>query len=407
MMSSSPPFYVIACGGTGGHLFPGIAVGERLIEAGARVALVVSRKEVDKRAVSAVRGMEVWTLEEASPSRGSPVRFVRSAAGFITSFCDLRRRFKAEKPLAILAMGSFTSAAPVVAGRWMGGKVFLHEANAIPGRATRWLVPLANEVFVYFPGAADLLRGKTARVVGMPVRPQFEPLDPGSCRISFGLLPGRPVLLVMGGSQGAHALNRLMREAIPSLVKRFPELQYLHLSGTEDLTVVAEAYRAAGAKAVTRPFLTEMEWALGAADVALSRAGGSSLAELAAMGVPSILIPYPHASDDHQRANALAFSRSGAAILLDQADATPELLGDRLQALIGSGSMREPMRKALGPWHYAGAADAVARALLDLSDPTWRASASAVFKNAIRGEADGAAFGLSAEEVQPRLGRFE
>lgn len=406
-MSIRAPLFVIACGGTGGHLFPGIAVGERLVEAGARVVLVVSGKEVDQRAVGSARDMEVWTLEGALASRGSFSRFVRSATGFVCSFRDLRRRFKAENPLAVLAMGGFTSAAPAVAGRWMGARVFLHEANAIPGRATRWLAALADEVFVFFPEAANLLRRRTARVVGMPVRPQFQPLDSGSCRISFGLAPGRPVLLVVGGSQGARPLNRLMREALPCLIKKFPELQYLHLTGSEDLKDMTEGYRAHGAKAVTRPFLTEMEWALGAAEVALSRAGGSSLAEFAAMALPSVLVPYPHAADDHQRANALAFSRSGAGVLLDQSDATPESLSGHLQALLGSESTRANMRKALQQWHRAGAADAVARRLLDLSDPAWRASASVGFEPAFRGSADGAAFGLGAPGVQRGPGRFE
>ncbi len=373
-MGAGAPFYVIACGGTGGHLFPGIAVGEKLVEAGARVALVVSGKEVDQRAVGAVQNMEIWTLGEASASRGSLARFLRSTAGFISSFRDLRRRFMEQKPLAVLAMGGFTSAAPVAAGRWVGARVFLHEANAIPGRGTRWLSSLADEVFLFFPEAADLLPGKPVRIAGMPVRPQFEPLDPGSCRISFGLAPAKPVLLVVGGSQGARGLNQLMRTALPFLVKKFPELQYVHLSGAEDLAGVVETYRALGAKAVTRPFLTEMEWAMGAADVALSRAGGSSLAELAAMRLPSILLPYPHAADDHQRANALAFSRSGAAILMDQAEATPELLAEHLQALIGPAALGEKMKESLEHWHRADAADTVARVLLELSDPLWRAS---------------------------------
>ncbi len=370
------PLYFIACGGTGGHLFPGIAVAEKLSEAGARVVLGVSAKDVDRRAITSANGPEVWTLERALPSRGSLGRFARSVATCVISVRDLRRSFLKERPVAVLGMGGFTSAAPVLAGRLAGAKILLHEANAIPGRATRWLSLLAEKVYVFFPEAAGRIRRSLVEVIGMPVRPQFEPMDKGACKISFGLSPAKPVLLIVGGSQGARALNELMRESLPRLVTRFPDLQYLHLTGEADLRSVAEDYRAYGAKAVTRPFLTEMEWAMGAADVSLSRAGGSSLAEFAAMRLPSILVPYPHAADDHQRANVLAFSRGGAAVPLDPSRANPETLLKSLATLLEVESVRVAMKQALEAWHYPRAAEVLAQAMLDMSDPAWRSLSS-------------------------------
>lgn len=397
MMRLAPPFYLIACGGTGGHLFPGIAVAERLVNAGARVALVVSSKTVDQEAVKAVRHMEVWTLQSATGSHGSVMRFLGGLKGLVGSVRELRERMGGDKPLAVLGMGGFTSAAPVLCGKMRRSRVFLHEANAVPGRATRWLGRMADEVLLYFPEAVERLGGVRTRVVGMPVRSQFEAADAGACRISFGLDPDRPVLLVMGGSQGAKSINELVERALPGLQKRFATLQYLHLTGPTDFERMSAVYRKMGVRAVVRPFLTEMEWALGAAEVALSRAGGSSLAEFAAMSVPSILVPYPHASDDHQRANAEAFRRTGAALVLEAEGAGTEALERMLGSVLEDAETAHRMRAALGRWHQAGATEKVAELLLELADPAWKEKAALEASGVWGGEADGGAFELPSK----------
>ena len=370
-MSAAPPFYLIACGGTGGHLFPGIAVGEQLAARGARVALVVSSKQVDQDAVRTVRDMEVWTLHGAQGTHGSLGRLLAGVRGWMQSMTELRSHLKADRPLAVLAMGGFTSAAPVVVGRLRGARVVLHEANAIPGRATRWLSRMAHEALVFFPAAAERLSGVPTRVVGMPVRSQFEPGDAGSCRVLFGLDPVRPTVLIMGGSQGARAINELFIQSLPFVAKRLPLLQFIHLAGPADASKSAEACKAAGVKAVVKPFLTEMEWALGAADLVVSRSGASSLAEFAAMQLPAVLIPLPNSADDHQRANAEAFRSTGAAVVLEQASATPEVLVDRLATLLDSPASRQRMRSALAGWHQESATQRVCDALLKLADPEW------------------------------------
>lgn len=362
MTTSDPaPLIAIACGGTGGHLFPGIAVGEELLRRNCSVMLLISPKEVDQQAVKSAVGMEVRTLPAVGLS-GNLIRFLK---GYWRSYREARRLYANRRPDAVLAMGGFTSAAPVLAGKHLGAKTFLHESNSIPGRANRWLAHVVNEAFVYFHAASGMLSLQRIRTVGMPVRSQFlEPLDPAAARMALGLQPDKPVLLVMGGSQGAHRINEFAIAALPLLRQRWQDLQFIHLTGADDLTRVQQVYSAAGARAVVRPFLTEMDLAMGAATAAVSRAGASSLAELAALRLPAVLIPYPHAADNHQYYNALAFVEGGAARMVEQDSATPDRLATMLADLLASGPARPQMQDALARWHTPRAAEDIASGIL-------------------------------------------
>src|SRR5436190_7469857 len=317
------PLVAGACGGTGGHWFPGIAVGEELMRRGCEILLLVSEKEIDEQAVKSAYGMRVVALPAVGLQRGRLGKFVR---GFAKSFVAVRRVFAERPPRAVVGMGGFACAPPILAGKLFGATTSLHESNSVPGKANRLLAPLVDRVFVGFPQACARLHNRNVLVTGTPVRPQFQPTAPGPCRLALGLEPNRPVLLVMGGSQGAAAVNKLIFEALPELRRAVPDLQYLHLTGPNDEANARAQYATQKAKAAVHTFLTEMELALGAASLVVSRAGASSLAELAAMQVPSILIPYPTAADNYQFYNAHAFASAGAAARLDQADATGEKL---------------------------------------------------------------------------------
>jgi UDP-N-acetylglucosamine--N-acetylmuramyl-(pentapeptide) pyrophosphoryl-undecaprenol N-acetylglucosamine transferase len=362
---SPKPLIAIACGGTGGHLVPGVAVGEQLLLRGCDVTLLVSPKEVDQHAVTSALGMKVATLPAVGMTRGKLLQF---AAGFWNSYRAAKQLFRERPPQAVLAMGGFTSAPPVLAGRACGATTFLHESNTIPGKANRWLAHFVNQAFVGFPTAAGRLHHTNILCTGTPVRPQFQPAQPVSCRMALGLAPERPVLLVMGGSQGASGINDLVLQAVPALLKASPDLQFLHLTGPSDVTKVQSGYDALKAKAVVRPFLTEMELALGAANVAVSRAGGSSLAELAAMRLPSVLIPYPTAADNHQLHNANAYVETGAALLLEQKSATGEDLASLILRLLTDNPAHAAMAKALEDWHNASAAELIAERMMALTD---------------------------------------
>jgi UDP-N-acetylglucosamine--N-acetylmuramyl-(pentapeptide) pyrophosphoryl-undecaprenol N-acetylglucosamine transferase len=382
------PFVAIACGGTGGHLFPGIAVGEELLRRDCDVALLISPKDVDQQAVKSAHGMQVMTL----PAVGLSGNFFKFARGFWKSYREAKNFFAKRQPDAVLAMGGFTSAAPTLAGKHLGAKTFLHESNSIPGRANRWLAHVVDQAFVYFHQASGMLAMQEIDTVGMPVRSQFlDEVDAGAARMSLGLDANKPTLLVMGGSQGASGINDLLIRTIPLITERLPDFQFLHLTGPNDVEKVQAAYAAAKRKAIARPFLSEMELALGAATVAISRSGASSLAELAAMRVPAILIPYPHAADDHQYYNALGFVEAGAARMIDQSDATPETLVNQILELATNQKIRSEVQSALAKWHTPNAAEKIAEKIL-----------AALAPKLVAAEA-----GKRLEEPNPRQGGYD
>ena len=363
-MSMNPPAkrVAIACGGTGGHLFPGLAVGDALVARGCEGTLLVSPKEVDQTAVKSAYGMEVESLPMVALSGNLP----RFAACFWSSLGQCRKLFRDKPPDAVLAMGGFTSAPPVIAGKLIGARIFLHEANAIPGRAVKLLAPLADEVFVQFPAAMPRVLSTNIRATGLPVRSALEPIEKADARTALGLADDRPVLLVMGGSQGAQSINQALIDSLPHLAKAVPGLQFIHLTGSGSVEPVRQAYEALGLSAVVRPFLTEMEYALGAADLALSRSGASSLAEFSAMELPAILIPYPTAVDDHQRLNARSFVDIGAARCFHQKQLTPNLLVSQLSELFGSPAKLEVMAGAMKQWKAAQATEEVVQRMFEV-----------------------------------------
>ena len=365
-MSSLPqnPFRAaIACGGTGGHFFPGVAVAEQLVRRGCDPTLLVSTKEVDRQVVQEIPSLEVVSLPAVGLMRGGELAFIR---GFIRSYRAVKRLFKARPAQAVLAMGGFTSAPTILAGKRAGARTFLHESNAVPGRANRWLSRLVDGAFVGYPVAAGRLRQRHVVVTGTPVRSCFQARRAADCRAQLGLNPERPVLLVMGGSQGARGINELVMQSLPQLAGRGPEWQWIHLTGPSDAHKVSRAYAAVQLKAAVHPFLAAMDVVLAAATAAVCRAGASSLAELAAMRVPAVLVPYPAAADNHQFHNARALEATGAAYLLEERSATPEILVQLLSVLVEKRALYEKMQGALAQWHTAQAAEEIAKAMLVL-----------------------------------------
>lgn len=352
------PGVVIACGGTGGHLFPGIAVAQAMMERGCGVCLLISEKEVDRQAAGTVSGMKIATLPAVGLTRGRRIAF---AAGFARSFFRSRALFREFRPGIALAMGGFTSAPPILAARRFGAGVFLHESNSIAGRANRMLSRFVRESFIGLPSAAGTLRGKVT-VTGTPVRPEFFGLNAARCRSALGFDPARPVVLVMGGSQGAEGINRMVAQMLPRFSSR--PYQWLHLAGAVDGAFLRASYEKAGVSAQVHDFMSRMDLALGAATVAVSRSGASSLAELAAACVPSVLIPFPKAVDNHQYFNAAAYWETGAAMLMEQCRTTTETLAGALERLLSDDSERERMRENLKRWQAPGAAETIAEAML-------------------------------------------
>lgn len=346
----------IACGGTGGHLFPGIAVAEELRRRGHGAFVLVSDKPVDGRVLAGYPDLEAVRLEAVGWTgfNGSMFKFL---IGLFSSYWRVRREFRRRKVGAVLGMGGFTSGPPVLAAVHMGLPVLLHESNAIPGKVTRWLSRRAGTVLLGLEECAGQLKGVRCVVTGTPVRSRLRRVDRVEARKKLGLDPDRPVLAVVGGSQGAVGLNRAVTAALGLVPEITREWQVVHLTGARDADEVRRAYQARGIRAAVYEFHDEMEVVYSASEFAVARAGASSLGELAFFGLPAVLVPYPHAAEDHQTANAGHFTRAGAAFLWVEDRNRPDALASFIRRLAGNGAVREAMSRAalnLSPAHAVG-----------------------------------------------------
>ncbi len=361
----------IACGGTGGHFFPGVAVAQEVKRRGGQVMLFASRKEVDRESAVALSDARIEFLPAVALLRGRMLAFVW---GEIRSLFLCLARFLRWKPEVVLVMGGFAGVAPAIAGRLLGVRVYLHEANSVPGRANRYLARLCRGVFVGFPLGKGAFGGRKIVVSGTPVRREFrQALRPEVCR-RLGLVSGAPVLLVMGGSQGAQALNDLMVEVAPLLLRRHPDLQIIHLTGRHDHSSLRALYERLGLRYFLSEFCSNASELIRLATAVLSRAGASSLAEYAAVCVPSLLIPYPYAVEDHQRKNALMFVESGAAEWLEERCLEASDAAQVLSRLLYDQEARRRMQKALQFWNAEGAAAKIVDDLMKAGNSEWEVS---------------------------------
>ena len=343
-MSQSSPFRaIIACGGTGGHLFPGLAVAETLHERGHEVLLFVSEKEID---TTALRDHPEFRAEKL-PSIGMPSNIVSPAfVGFIRrfweSYSQCKKIYRKFRPSVVLGMGGFTSTAPILAARMKGLPCFVHESNAIPGRANRLASKFATSVLIGFEETRQRFPSAKCINTGTPVRRNLgNPLERAEAMKVFGLDPSRQTLLVTGGSQGASGINQLLFKSAPILAGS--GIQIIHLTGKNDDRLAAANYQRDDIPHYVAPFHHRMEEAYSASDLVISRAGASSLSEISRFGLPSILIPYPFATDDHQKANAEIYSQAGAAELVAEKEASPETLANLIATLLKDSGKRDKM----------------------------------------------------------------
>jgi UDP-N-acetylglucosamine--N-acetylmuramyl-(pentapeptide) pyrophosphoryl-undecaprenol N-acetylglucosamine transferase len=335
----------IACGGTGGHLFPGVAVAEELVKRGHDVMLVVSEKNID---VTSLIGSP-WK-SKALPMIGWPgpisTRTVPFFMRLAKSWRECGALYKDFRPDAVLGMGGFTSAVPLLMGRRRKMATLLHESNAIPGRVTRMLGGKVDRVLLGFADCARHLLGATCVVTGTPVRKGLKRLDRDEAAARFGLDASCKTILVMGGSQGAQGINLAVVKALAFWQERREQWQFIHLTGEAEANLCEVNYRRNRLVAVVKPFCQEMETCYSLADLAISRSGASSLTEISHYGLPSILIPFPAAAEDHQTKNARLFSDAGAAVLMPQREMSSESLGEQVISILGDEARLTRMRTA-------------------------------------------------------------
>jgi len=328
---------VIACGGTGGHLFPGVAVGESLLARGHEVLLLVSEKEIDRKALEGRQGFEIRRLPSMGWPRGISIQTLRFFAQLIRARTFCRKLYSEWTPHAVLAMGGFTSAAPI----WEAGKrwipTVIHEANVIPGRANRLLARKATRVVVGFREAAAAFErtlgpGRVS-FTGTPVRGEMKgKIDRKAARAELGFDPDHKLILVMGGSQGAQGLNTRILEALPAL--KGEPLEWAHLTGAGEQGRVESAYREHGFKARVWPFFDRMINLYAGADLVIARSGASSITEINYFGLPAIYIPYPYAADRHQSANARVQVDGGAGLSFEENAITGVQLAGEIRGLL-------------------------------------------------------------------------
>ena len=340
---------LLVSGGSGGHLVPAMALAEHL-QPEDRCVLMSTRRPVDRLLAAEAASAVEWETIGLQPFTPlwkwlSPLYLARQlrAAGRVRSVIE-----KA-KPDVVVGFGGYLSAVGVVTARGAGIPSVIHEQNLLPGRANRLLARLADAVAVSFPETkSHLPRRAAVETTGNPIRLQRGGMTAEQARATLGLDREKPVLLVMGGSQGSRAINRLalaVWEAAPAKYKE--EIQLLHLAGTEEAaTEAGEAYRRLGVRAAVFPFLGRMDLALASATLAVCRAGATGIAELTAMELPSILIPYPYAGA-HQRANAEWARGAGGAILLEEKGLTAERLWREVERLLSDPARLAGMRRAL------------------------------------------------------------
>lgn len=347
---------MIAAGGTGGHVFPGLAVADVLRDSGWRVVWLGSQSGMEATLVSK-RGYDMAAVKFSGVRGKGPIALFLLPLRLLVAFWQSARAIRARRPDVVLGMGGYMSFPGGMMAALLGRPLVIHEQNSIPGLANKVLAVVADRKLCAFPGAL-----KDATYVGNPVRAEIGAVPEPKAR--YARRSGPLHVLVVGGSLGAKALN----EAVPKALALLPAATrpvVTHQSGAQHLESLKAAYALAGVRADARAFIDDMAAAYASADLAVCRAGATTVAELAAAGVPSVLVPFPHAVDDHQTKNARFLSDAGAAVLVPQSELAPE----RLAALL-AGFDRARLLEMASRARALGRPDAtrsVARACMELA----------------------------------------
>jgi UDP-N-acetylglucosamine--N-acetylmuramyl-(pentapeptide) pyrophosphoryl-undecaprenol N-acetylglucosamine transferase len=354
---------LIAGGGTGGHVYPMLAVGDavRALDPEARVVYVGTPRGIEGRAIGE-RGEELFLLDIA-PLRGDGLGgFVKGVARAAGSIPEARALVRRLRPDVALSAGGYAGGPIALAARLQGVPVALLEPNSVLGLSNRLLTPFAERSYVAFPEAERFLRPSTVRRLGVPLRRAFAPA-------AYAARPGPMRVLVLGGSQGAKGLNEAVPRAVALAVRGGADVVVTHQTGRERDAEVRALYDSLGlsTRASVVPFIDDVAAALGAADLVVGRSGASSLAEICALGRASVLIPFPFAADDHQLKNARSLEHAGAAVAVAQAEATPERLAAEIEALAAAPERRARMAAAARDLGKPGAARDVAADLIELA----------------------------------------
>jgi UDP-N-acetylglucosamine--N-acetylmuramyl-(pentapeptide) pyrophosphoryl-undecaprenol N-acetylglucosamine transferase len=353
---------VIAGGGTGGHLYPGLAVARVLADGGPDVSVTFAgtARGIEARVVPA-EGFALDTIRSAGLKGKSPLALARGVGLLPVSALDAWRLLARRRPHVVVGVGGYSSGPVVLLAAMRGTPTLLLEQNAVPGFANRRLARIVSAAAVTYEetlrwfGARGFVSGNPVRA-GFPALPAADPSGRAERRV-----------LVFGGSQGAHAINEAMAGAAALLARSGLPLRIVHQTGSRDMARVQSAYGAAGLEARVAPFLERMDEEMGWADLIVCRAGATTLAEVTAAGRPAVLVPLPTATDDHQRRNSEALVREGAAAMIEQRDLTPERLAGEIIALAREDARRLEIGRRARRWARPDAAQLIADRIRQLA----------------------------------------
>jgi UDP-N-acetylglucosamine--N-acetylmuramyl-(pentapeptide) pyrophosphoryl-undecaprenol N-acetylglucosamine transferase len=359
---------VLAAGGTGGHVFPAEAVADELLGRGRKVHLM-SEGRADAIAAR-IPGIEVHRVR-AGRFDGGPGRAVRGLADLVLGTVRARQLLRRLAPTVVIGFGGYASVPTMLAAVGLRLPTIIHEQNAVLGRANRRLAPHARRIATGFPTSAGVRPTDRAKCVhtGNPVRRAVLAIGDREYRAPE---PGRPIeLLILGGSQGARVLSEVVPPALAALPSRLREpLRVSQQVRSEDFAAVAEVYRRHRIAAELSSFFEDVPARLARANLAICRAGASTVSELAAAGRPAVLIPYPHAADDHQTANARSFVEVGGGWVIPQSDLSPDILAVRLGTLLSESAALIAAAERARSFSRRDATQRLARLVLDLEPHT-------------------------------------
>ena len=355
---------VIAGGGTGGHLYPGIAVARELMRRlpDATVTFAGTARGIESRVVPR-EGFQLDVLRSAGLKATTLAAKLRGILLLPLSGIDAWRILSRRRPHLVIGVGGYSSGPVMLAAAVRGIPTLLMEQNAVPGMTNRLLGPVVSAAAVTFESTASFFP-RRGFVAGNPVRPEF---FSGGTDQQARPAGAAPRVLIFGGSQGAHAINMAMVEAAPRLAAA-GGVDITHQTGERDVDVVRRAYGDAGIPARVEPFLFEMDREMKGANVIVCRAGATTIAELTAAGRAAILLPLPTAADDHQRRNAEVLAAAGAAEMIEQRDLNGESLAARITALARDGERRRRLAEAARGFARPDAARLIVDRALELAE---------------------------------------
>jgi UDP-N-acetylglucosamine--N-acetylmuramyl-(pentapeptide) pyrophosphoryl-undecaprenol N-acetylglucosamine transferase len=355
---------MIAGGGTGGHVFPGVAVAEEIqrTRPGSEVVFVGGRRGLEAVAVPEA-GFRIRFLLARGFPRRAWWRWPGAALANLIGFVQAIWVVLSERPDVVLGTGGYASVPVALSAYLLGRPLLLQEQNSIPGLANRMLARIADEVHLSFVEARSYFARKDhLKVSGNPIRSYVLSGDRGAAFEEFGLTAGKPTVFVFGGSRGAHHINQAALEAMRRLKGRV-DVQWILQTGRDDFEAAKKAVEDEGLPARVMPFLRRIHMAYAAADLVVCRSGAMTLAEIAACGTPAILIPYPYAAHDHQVVNASNLVDRGAADMIADRDLTGEVLAQRIAHLLADRQLLSQMSANARRFARPDAAEKIVRSL--------------------------------------------